>query len=91
MTVDRRKLFALGGLGAIGVGTGEFGPEADPNYGPSLTIKIRKDWTPNGVEWCVLVPDFDLKWQVGRELPPVKWTPLAEWLKAVEELNAKEA
>ena len=90
MTVDRRKLFALGGLGAIGASTGEFGPEVDPNYGASITIRVRRERTDSGgLEWAVLVPDFDARWMVGRYLPPVKWMPLNEWLSSVEEISSK--
>lgn len=88
MSIDRRKLFALGGLGAIGIGTGEIGPEADPNYGAAITIRIRRERTEHGLEWAVLVPDYDMRWTPGREIPPVKWMPLSEWLAAVEGENA---
>lgn len=88
MTVDRRKLFALGGLGAIGIGTGELGPEVDPAAGGSITVKIRKSWTEKGFVWAVMVPDFDYVWQPGLATPPVKWMPLTEWLAALDKINA---
>jgi len=83
--MDRRKLLALGGLGGIGASTGEFGPEADPNYGGSLTIRIQR--TMYDSEWTVLVPDLEHKWLPGRYMPPVKWMPLSEFLAELDKLT----
>lgn len=81
MGIDRRRLFALGGVGAFGVGTGACGPEIDIAAAGAITAKFALRYG----EWCVLVPDWDLDWHVGTNAAPVKWMPLAEFLTAIEQ------
>lgn len=83
MAIDRRKLFALGGVGALGIAGGERGPEIDVGAAGALTVKIARRCG----EWCVLVPDWDLRWAVGAHAPPIKWMPLAEFLAQIDAVN----
>lgn len=80
MAIDRRKLFALGGLGAISVGTGEHGPEFDVALAGAVTVKLGRRYG----EWCVLVPDWNYKWHVGAAAPPVTWMKLSEFLAVLD-------
>jgi hypothetical protein len=88
MSVDRRKLFALGGLGALGAGTGLAGPELD--WPAGITIRISWRWSAGPKPgWHVLVPDWDhdFQWNVANvatQTPPVKWMPLEEFLAALK-------
>jgi len=79
MSVDRRKLFSLGGLGAFTFVGGVQGPEFDHIAG-GLTIRIYREF---GGEWKVVVPDWDYvnggDWRPGKQLR-TKGMPLAEFL-----------
>jgi hypothetical protein len=81
MDVDRRKLFAVGGFGALAGLGGIQGPEA--SFAGGITIRIQRH--PDG--WMVAVPDWDT-YRIG-EVPAVKMTPLNEFLAALgKEPNA---
>lgn len=80
MTVDRRKLFALGGLGVIGAGTGAYGAEANLHGGVTVTLQRSYDG------WGVAVPNLDEGWRPG-DIPQVKLMPIADFLAALEELR----
>ena len=83
MTIDRRKLFALGGMGIVATGgTGALGAEVNPAF-PGITIQIRL--VGNG--WEVAVPD----WEHEAKMPvhqgylmPVTWMPLPEFLETMK-------
>jgi hypothetical protein len=76
MSIDRRKLFAVGGFGALaGVG-GVRGPEVHLHGG--ITIHIVKG--DDG--WLVAVPDFD-HYRFNGEIPAIKMMPMAEFLEAL--------
>lgn len=84
MTIDRRKLFALSGLGAIGAGTGALGPEVQLGSG-GIVIRIYQDYSGR---WVVAVPDFDAdpNWLPGHVMP-VKGMPIDEFLAAIARPN----
>lgn len=85
MSIDRRKLFALGGLGAVGIGTGVYGPELDfASLG--ITVRLRRDYKTG---WGIIVPDWDghPDWQPGK-IHAVKTMPVAEFLAALDEATA---
>lgn len=77
--IDRRKLFALGGLGAIGATTGQSGPELDPSSA-AVTVRLSRRL---GV-WSVLVPDWEYAGDVGAMAIPLKWMPLTEFLATLD-------
>lgn len=91
MAIDRRKLLAFGGLGAIGAGTGLNGPEI--RFGSQgLTIHIIR----GDKGWFVAVPEFNKvdyhgrtieQFNPARELLPIKTIPLDEFLKALDDLG----
>lgn len=83
MNIDRRKLFALGGLGAVGAaGTGALGPEYTLHGGITITIQQMNDGG-----WGVAVPDWDemkSRWHKVHMTPVIKIMPMAEFF---DELN----
>jgi hypothetical protein len=83
MPINRRSLFALGGVGlAVGGGTGALGAEIQQNM-PGITIQIRFYRR----QWEVLVPNTD-----GMEnTPPIEgflastqWIPLVDFLSLLD-------
>jgi hypothetical protein len=75
MDIDRRKLFAVGGAGAIaGIG-GIQGPEVDFNGGVTIRIFKGRDG------WNVAVPDWD-GYRPG-DIPAIKGMPINEFLQAL--------
>jgi hypothetical protein len=87
MSIDRRRLFALGGLGAVGAGTGALGPELNLHGGITVTLYQDLDG------WKVAVPDFDYaggRWRAGSILP-MKGMPITEFLAELEKLPEQSA
>jgi hypothetical protein len=72
MDMDRRKLFALGGLGAVAGLGGIQGPEVSFHGG--VTIRIFK----GSDGWMVAVPDWD-GYRPG-DVPAVTGMPIDEFL-----------
>ena len=81
--LNRRRLFALGGLGALAAGTGIHGPEIDPDLPGALVLRVRKNYKT----WVVCVPDYETAWTPGVMMPPVKWVPLEEFLAELDTLQ----
>ena len=82
--MNRRGLFALGGLGAVGLGTGTLGPELDfLTHG--LTVRLVR-WKN---EWCIVVPDFEghKDWRPG-EVHATKGMPVNEFLAELDKMSA---
>ena len=81
MSIDRRKLFALGGAGAIGAAGGRLGPEFNLHGG--LTIHVVKGHDG----WLVATPDWEMingpYFQPGM-IPQVKMVPVTEFFEMLE-------
>lgn len=85
MTIDRRRLFALGGVGAFGAGTGLLGPEFD-HITAGIVVRLYQE-SDGG--WKVVVPDWGFieddsfggiyRWRPGQQLR-TRGMPLEEFL-----------
>lgn len=81
--ISRRAMFPLAGAGIIAAADGSQGAAIDHGGQPGILVRMAQI---HG-KWSVLVPDLEAMhgyWKPGWVIP-VKWMPVDEYLKMLDE------